>query len=517
MAKRPNSLERLKALSAKSGMPIVELSKLNIDKSVVDRVPAQTAKQYKIMPIGFEKETLTVALSDPFDLRILDDLRFRLNHYIKGVIADEAEIERAIQKYYGQRSERLEPEALEEAKEGVDHAGLEKLASQAPVVKLLDLILLQAVKDKASDIHFEPFEDKFLIRYRVDGILYEISPPPKRLNLALSSRIKVMANLDIAERRLPQDGRISTQIGDRSVDLRVSTLPTVFGESIVIRVLDKGIVALTLDRLGFAPDTLQKLKDLIHRPSGIILVTGPTGCGKTTTLYSCLKEINKPDFKILTAEDPVEYDIPGIIQIPISPKMGLTFAISLRSMLRQDPDIVMVGEARDLETARIAIQASLTGHLVFSTLHTNDATGAITRLMDMGVEPYLITSSVKAVIAQRLIRTICPKCKETYKPAEDLVAELGLSSRDVEGKKFFRGKGCEDCHNTGYKGRTAIAELFVMSDPIKALALERTPTSVLRQKAQELGMRTLREDGLSKIYNGITTIEEVTRETKQYV
>lgn len=518
MAKLRDSLERLKALSAKSGMAIVDLSELNIDKSVVDRVPVQTAKQYKIMPIGFEKKTLTVALADPLDLRILDDLRFRLNYNIKGVIADEAEIEKAIQKYYGLKVEKLEAEAPEEAKEGVDRAGLEKLASQAPVVKLLDLVLLQAVKDKASDIHFEPFEDKFLIRYRVDGVLYEISPPPKRLSLALISRIKVMANLDIAERRLPQDGRISTEISGRNVDLRVSTLPTVFGESVVIRVLDKGIVALSLDQLGFAPDLLKMLKDLIHRPNGIILVTGPTGCGKTTTLYSCLKEINKPEFKMLTAEDPVEYDIPGIIQIPINPKIGLTFTTSLRSMLRQDPDIVMVGEARDQETARIAIQASLTGHLVFSTLHTNDAVGAITRLMDMGVEPYLITSSVEVVIAQRLVRTICPKCKESYQLLADSPQLKDLGLKTEGGKlKAYRGKGCESCHNTGYKGRTAIAELFVMSDPIRALALERNPTSILRQKAQELGMKTLREDGLNKIYDGITTIEEVIRETKQYV
>ncbi|MBU1148300.1 MAG: GspE/PulE family protein, partial [Candidatus Omnitrophica bacterium] len=394
---------------------------------------------------------------------------------------------------------------------------LKEIASQAPVVKLLNMVLLRAIREKASDIHFEPFEKEYKIRYRIDGVCYDAAHPPKDLSLAISSRIKVMANLDVAENRLPQDGRIMMDIGAKSVDLRVSTLPTLYGESIVLRVLDKSVVSLSLDQLGMNDDVKTKLRKAIDRPNGIILTTGPTGSGKTTTLYSCLREINKIESKIITAEDPVEYDIEGIIQIAINTKIDLTFAKTLRHMLRQDPDILMVGEVRDSETAEIAIQSALTGHLVFTTLHTNDAPGAITRLMDMGVEPFLITSTVRVVIAQRLLRLLCQKCKKPYEPQKEEIAELGLSEAELKGVKFYKGKGCSECNGSGYKGRIGIYELFMMDEKIRDLIVKRVSSSVIRSAAQELGMKTLRQDGIAKILAGETSVEEVLRETKEYV
>ncbi len=522
----------LDALGMQSGMEVVNLNKVEITQEALDKVSASIAKVYNIMPIRLDKNVLTIAISDPLNVSMLDDLQFMLDCNVKGVVANEDEIKTTIQKYYGAQGESIDellheiekemPGAtVEEAKkaeelEEPDVASLQEMASQAPIVKLLNLILLQAVKDRASDIHFEPFEKEFKVRYRVDGALYEMVPPPRHLSLALSSRIKVLANLDIAERRLPQDGRIMLNLGKKIVDLRVSTLPTVFGESIVMRVLDKTVVSLSLDQIGLAPDILNRIKKLIQKPNGIMLVTGPTGCGKTTTLYSCLRDINKIDFKIITTEDPVEYDVPGLIQVGVKPKIDLTFASCLRSILRQDPDIILVGEIRDVETAQISIQASLTGHLVFSTLHTNDAPGAVTRLTDMGVEPFLITSTLEAILAQRLVRTICKDCRESYKPDEGLLKELGLTPRDIEGKSFYYGKGCEKCNNTGYRGRAAIAELLVMADNLKPLIIEKATTAEIRKRAQENGMRTLREDGLFKIYDGITTIEEVLKETQTY-
>jgi type IV pilus assembly protein PilB len=387
------------------------------------------------------------------------------------------------------------------------------LANEVPIVRFVNLVLFQAVQDRASDIHFEPFEDEFKIRYRVDGALYEMTPPPKHLALPVISRLKVMANLNISEKRLPQDGRINFQMGSRQVDLRVSTLPTQFGESVVLRVLDRSAVNLELESLGLPKYVFDYIGEAVLQPNGILIVTGPTGSGKTTTLYSCLRRVNSIDVKLLTAEDPVEYDIEGIMQVAINEAQGMTFGKALRSFLRQDPDIIMLGEMRDLETSQIAIQASLTGHLVLSTLHTNDAPGAVTRLVDMGVEPFLISSTLMAVLGQRLVRTACKKCRTPFEPTETQLSLLNLSPHDIGDKVFYYGRGCSNCNDTGYKGRKGIFELLVVTEPIRALINERAPTVVLRQKAVELGMVTLREDGLRSIFDGDTTIEEIVKYT----
>ncbi len=519
----------LEALGIQVGMRVSSLSDLNIPEEVINMLPASVAQVYNVIPVKFEDNVLTVALSDPLNVNVLDDLRFVLNCKVQGAIASEEEISEALEKYYGGTSKEESINSLvkeieesgpkiitSEVKETQDIASLKELASQAPVVKLVNLVLLQAVKDKASDIHFEPFQDEFKVRYRVDGVLYEITHPPKNLSLAITSRIKVMSNLDVAETRVPQDGRIMMRVAGRSVDLRVSTLPTVFGESVVMRVLDRSVISLSLDEVGLSPDLKDKVIKLINRPNGIILATGPTGCGKTTTLYSCLRKVNKVEYKIITTEDPVEYDISGIIQVTIKPKINLTFATCLRHILRQDPDIIMVGEIRDKETAQISIQASLTGHLVFSTLHTNDAPSSITRLIDMGVEPFLITSTLEAVVAQRLVRLLCPNCKEQYSPTEYELSQIGLSPEDAKGKTFYRAKGCSECNDIGYKGRSGIFEILILNDKVRSLIMQRAPTNQLRKAARESGMRTLREDGLLKIYNGATTIEEIVRETQGY-
>jgi type IV pilus assembly protein PilB len=390
---------------------------------------------------------------------------------------------------------------------------MQDLANQAPIVRFVNLVLFQAVQDRASDIHFEPFEDEFRIRYRVDGALYEMSPPPKALALPVISRIKVMANLNISERRLPQDGRINYPMGHKTIDLRVSTLPTQFGESVVLRVLDRTAVNLEIESLGLPKLIHEYVLEAILRPNGIFIVTGPTGSGKTTTLYSCLRRVNTIDSKLLTAEDPVEYDIEGIMQVAIHESVGLTFSKALRSFLRQDPDIIMVGEMRDLETAQISIQASLTGHLVLSTLHTNDSSGAITRLIDMGIEPFLISSTLMAVLGQRLVRTACKNCRTPFEPTETQLSMLNLSPYDLGEKLFYYGRGCNNCNDTGYKGRKGIFELLVINDAIRVLINERAPTVVIRQKAIEMGMVTLREDGLRSIFEGDTTIEEVVKYT----
>ncbi len=497
----------------------------NIDRAAINKISASTAKFYNIVPLKVEKGTIVIAVSDPSNMKMADDLRFVIGLNIKMVAASEDEIKKAVERYYGEEEESL-GEVIDEAKKtsgkvsskaATDADKLKEIASQAPVVKLLNMVLLRAIREKASDIHFEPFEKEYKIRYRIDGVCYDAAHPPRDLSLAISSRIKVMANLDVAENRLPQDGRIMMDIGTKSVDLRVSTLPTLYGESIVMRVLDKSVVSLSLDQLGMNNDVKTKLRKAIDRPNGIILTTGPTGSGKTTTLYSCLREINKIEYKIITAEDPVEYDIEGIIQIAINTKIDLTFAKTLRHMLRQDPDILMVGEIRDSETAEIAIQSALTGHLVFSTLHTNDAPGAVTRLMDMGVEPFLITSTVRVVIAQRLLRLLCQKCKKPYEPQKKEIAELGLSEDELKGVKFYKGKGCSECNGSGYKGRAGIYELFIMDEKIRDLIVKRASSSEIRVAAQELGMKTLRQDGIAKIIAGETSVEEVLRETKEYV
>nr|MBU1327858.1 type II secretion system ATPase GspE [Candidatus Omnitrophota bacterium] len=505
---------------------IVDLSKINIERAAINKVSASTARFYNVMPVKIERDSVVVASRDPSNTKLVDDLRFVSGLSIRMVTAKEDDIKKAIEKYYGKEEESL-GEVIDEAEKSTckipvsgkaesDAEKLKEIASCAPVVKLLNMILLRAVREKASDVHFEPFEKDYKIRYRIDGICYDAAHPPRDLSLAISSRIKVMANLDVAENRLPQDGRIMMDVEGKAVDLRVSTLPTLYGESIVMRVLDKSVVSLSLDQIGMDEDIKSKIREIIKRPNGIFLTTGPTGSGKTTTLYSCLAEINKIDCKIITTEDPVEYDIEGIIQVAINTKIDLTFARTLRHILRQDPDIIMVGEIRDAETAEIAVQSALTGHLVFSTLHTNDSPGAVTRLVDMGVEPFLITSTVKAVLAQRLVRKICIKCKKEYKPSEQEISEFGISKEKIEEMKFYKGVGCLECNSSGYKGRTGLYELLIVDDRIRDLVIRRESLSAIRNAACDAGMKTLRENGLKKVIEGITTIEEVLRETKEY-
>jgi len=503
------------------GTDYVDLAGREIAPEILRFIPSGLARLHGALPIEMSGSLLRVALVDPLDLRAAEDLRFALGKDIQIVVSRTDQIEERIKQYYGTDTSSME-EVLKQLGEAGEllqlrgdeqTAAVEAEANATPIIRFVDLILYQAIQDRASDIHFEPFENEFKIRYRVDGALYEMSPPPRHLALPVISRVKVMANMNIAERRLPQDGRIQKNIAGRSIDLRVSTLPTQFGESLVLRVLDRTTVNLDLEALGM-PDYIYKfLLEMIHRPNGIFIATGPTGSGKTTTLYSCLRQINTIDSKLLTAEEPVEYDLEGIVQVPVNEAIGLTFARVLRSFLRQDPDRIMIGETRDLETAQIAIQASLTGHLVFTTLHTNDAPGAVTRLIDMGAEPFLISSALEAVLGQRLLRSICSQCRTPYQPNEAMLAELGISQRDIGEKQFYYGKGCDACNNTGYKGRKGIYELLKISDPIRELINERAPTVNLKQKAIELGMVTLRQDGLRSIFAGDTTIEEVIKYT----
>ena len=527
-----NEGQLVHALAEQAGMGVVDLDAIEIPKEVIARVSVSIAEVYRIVPVKLEEGLLTVAMADPLQVQALDDLRFMLNCEVEGVVASEAAIERAIKKYYAGQRESVEQiiKEIQESREelsydvqygqqttSIDIEQLQELANSMPVVKLLNLILIQAIKDQSSDVHFEPFEDEFKVRYRVDGVLYEMMPPPRHLALAITSRIKVMSNLNIAETRLPQDGRIELNMGHNPVDLRISTLPCIYGESVVMRVLDRSVVSLDLQRIGLREDELRVVKGLVDKPHGIILVTGPTGSGKTTTLYSALNYANKVDIKIITTEDPVEYDLEGIMQVQINEDIGVTFARCLRSILRQDPDKILVGEIRDLETAQIAIQASLTGHVVLSTLHTNDAPTTITRLIDIGVEPYLLCATIEAIIAQRLVRTICTNCKTPYEPAAEALASIGLTKADLEGKQFCYGKGCQRCNNTGYRGRTAIFEIMPISDTIREMIMRVESANAIRAVARQEGMRTLRESGLLHIYDGITTIEEVVRETQLMV
>lgn len=502
----------------------VKLSDIEIPPSVLRSMPGSAARMYGAVPIRAEGNLVTVAVMDPFNPRLTEELSFVLGKDVQLAVAPPKQIEDMLNRHYGEESESMQEllgdmekelmsSGLAELDESASAKAIEEEANKAPIVRFVNLILFQAIQDRASDIHFEPFEDEFKIRYRVDGALYEMAPPPKHLALPVISRIKVLANMNIAERRLPQDGRIQMHIANRPVDLRVSTLPTQFGESCVLRVLDRSVVNLELESLGMPADVLEKLTELINLPNGILIVTGPTGSGKTTTLYSCLKRINKIEMKLLTAEDPVEYDLEGIMQVPVNEAVGLTFARALRAFLRQDPDVIMVGEMRDLETAQIAIQASLTGHLVLSTLHTNDAPGAVTRMIDMGVEPFLISSTVQGVLAQRLVRTICKRCKVAYEPNPAILNELGLTPEDVAGRPFYYGKGCLECNETGYRGRKGVFELLVVTEPIRELINLRAPSGVIRAKAQELGLRTLRQDGIRNILDGETTVEEVLKYT----
>ncbi|TVR49237.1 MAG: type II/IV secretion system protein [Puniceicoccaceae bacterium] len=492
-----------------------------LPEAVVNSIQGSMARMYGVVPLRADANSLDLLAIDPFNNQIVDDLTFALGRDIRLVVADPAVVEKRLREIYGEEDASID-EILAELKsaplaeageEGVSESDLEAMANETPIIRFVGLVLNQAIRDKASDIHFEPFEHEFKIRYRIDGALYEMAPPPKHLALSITSRVKVMSNLNIAERRVPQDGRIKMTIAGHPVDLRVSCLPTQFGESVVLRVLDQTVVNLDIDNLGMPQDVEETVREIVKRPNGIFIVTGPTGSGKTTTLYSALKLVNSIDLKLLTAEDPVEYEIEGIMQVGIRPSVGLTFASALRSFLRQDPDIIMVGEIRDLETAQISIQASLTGHLVLSTLHTNDSAGAITRLMDMGVEPFLISSSLEAILAQRLLRRICRSCRSAYEPSESLVAQLGLDPVEIGDRDFYYGKGCDECNDTGYKGRMGIYEMLRMTDAMRDLVTERSPTLTLREKALEQGMRTLREDGLRAIFDGDSTIEEVIKYT----
>ncbi len=503
------------------GLDCVDLTGFEPPPEIIRLIPGGLALMNRVFPIGVEQGTIQAVFADPLNPETAESLRFSLGKEIQPVVAPIQQIDELIKKHYGSDMGSMDEILAQLGGDlefgadgsGIDMKALEAEANATPIIRYVDLIMYQAIQDRASDIHFEPFETEFKIRYRVDGSLYEMSPPPRHLALPVISRVKVMANLNIAERRLPQDGRIQKNIAGRQVDLRVSTLPTQFGESVVLRVLDRSTVNLEIESLGMPDYIYQYLLRTIEKPNGIFIVTGPTGSGKTTTLYACLNKINTIDSKVLTAEDPVEYDIEGIIQVPMNEAIGLTFARTLRAFLRQDPDRIMVGETRDVETAQIAIQASLTGHLVFTTLHTNDAPGAVTRLIDMGVEPFMISSSLEGVLGQRLIRKICPNCKTAYEPNEATLAQLGLSPHEIGDKTFYYGSGCDTCNQTGYKGRKGIYELLNITDPLRELINKRAPSVVLKQKAIELGMTTLRQDGLRSIYDGETTIEEVLKYT----
>ena len=514
-------------LAEQFGLKMVYLSELQIPAQVLDTVTEAMAQLYKVIPISLDGSALTIAMSDPQKLSVQDELRTFLGLEIRTMVATERDVQKALDRFYSAGSESVESivadmetdKALADAASAVsgdgpiDLTSVEALADSAPVRKLLNMVLLMAIKDKASDLHFEPFEDEFRIRIKADGVLYEMVPPPRHLAFAITTRIKVMANLDIAERRLPQDGRIELNVGGHPVDLRISVLPTMFGESVVMRVLDRSVISLDLQKTGMGEDILRQFREVINKPNGIVLVTGPTGSGKTTTLYAALSELNKVSDKIITTEDPVEYDIDGLVQVPIDPTIGNTFANCLRSILRQDPDKILVGEIRDVETAEIAVQASLTGHTVFSTLHTNDAPSSITRLRDMGIPAFLITATLEGVLAQRLVRRVCSKCAEEVMPTAEMLADLELSTADTEGKKFYRGRGCENCNRTGYRGRVGLFEMMPIDDDTRDLIMSNASTDVLRANAKNRGMVTLRDAGLQAVFAGTTTAEEVIRET----
>ena len=517
----------LKALGEQLGMKVIKLNDITIPAEMTELVGESMATAYKVVPLSQNKKdkSVTVVMAEPQNPSTIDSLRLFLGVDVKGAVASEADVMAAIERLYAGHQESIQDvvKQIEQDKglaqlanrnpNTIDLEAIEEMSEAAPVRKLLNMVLLLAIKDKASDIHFEPFEEEYKMRYRVDGILYELVPPPRHLAPAIASRIKVMSNLDIAERRLPQDGKIQLALGGNSVDIRVSTLPTMFGESVVLRILDRSVVQLDLRKLGMPEDTLAQWMEVIRKPNGIILVTGPTSSGKTTTLYATLNELNKIEDKIITTEEPVEYEVEGLIQVPINPEIGVTFASCLRSILRQDPDKILVGETRDLETAEISIQASLTGHMVFTTLHTNDAPSAVTRLRDMGLPTFLITATVEAVLAQRLVRKICNFCRTEFTPSPEVIMELGLTAEQAAAQKWFYGKGCDKCNNTGYKGRMGIYELALMNDNLRELVAAEVSLDEFRNACRKYGMRTLRESGLQAINLGQTTIEEVVRET----
>lgn len=514
------------ARAMQDGMQVIDLQDFDIPDEVRRQIPAEMANAYQVVPIMHDAKAnkLTVAMKSADNFRALDDLRLLMGFQVEAVIAPADQLAKRIKQFYGDEEESLtgliselaDDEDLQQFEDSGASIDLEELALQVEdnrVKRLLNLVLLQAIKDKASDIHFEPFEDEFKMRYRIDGVLYEMIPPPRHLANAIVSRIKVMADLDIAERRLPQDGRIELVVNGNPVDLRVAVLPTMFGESCVMRVLDRSNVSLDLGKVGLREDDLSVVRQLIKKPNGIVIVTGPTGSGKTTTLYSALNELNEVSEKILTAEDPVEYDIDGLIQVQINSDVGLTFAKALRSFLRQDPDIVLIGETRDIETAQIAVQASLTGHLVFTTLHTNDAPSSIARLVDLGLETFLITATIEGIVAQRLVRKICTRCKQPYSPTDDELMKLELTPEDLGGRQLYRGKGCDYCNQSGYRGRLGIFEIMVMNDKLRDLVMNNASSQQIAAECKKSGMRTLRQSGLLALYDGVTTIDEVVRET----
>ncbi len=512
--------ELLRRIADHLGCDYLDELPVQFPGEAIAAITGKLARDYGVMPLRADDQSVDLLVTDPFNAQAVDDLTFALGRNIRMFFADPDKVDIQIKQHYGEDEESID-DLLQEISSGglvtegreLSEHDIESMAEQTPIIRFVNLVVGQAIRDKASDIHFEPFEHEFKIRYRIDGALYEMAPPPKQLAVPIISRIKVLASLNIAERRIPQDGRIKITLGGRQVDLRVSTLPTQFGESVVLRVLDQAAVQLDITQLGMPEDVFNGIHEIIRRPNGIFIVTGPTGSGKTTTLYSGLRIINTVDLKLLTAEDPVEYEIEGIMQVPVNPLVGLTFASALRSFLRQDPDVIMVGEIRDLETAQISIQASLTGHLVLSTLHTNDAAGAITRLIDMGVEPFLIASTLEAVLAQRLVRRVCPQCKSAYEPAPELLKQLGVKRESIGDRQFHYGKGCPVCTQTGYRGRLGIYEWLRMTEAVRDLVVQRSPTLVIRQKALEQGMRTLRDDGLRAIFDGHTTIEEIVKYT----
>jgi general secretion pathway protein E len=509
-------------LADQLGVEYVRLKDIRVDPAVINEIPAKFACHYELMPIRAENDLITVAMVNPLDIHTIDDIKLLLKKEIKTCLASRKEILEAIKKYYGVGADTIEKMASDVSQDNIvsvqyqETQDLVESAEDASIINFVNQVLLEAYRDRATDVHIEPFEDELMVRYRIDGVLHETKVPQaiKNFQSAIISRIKIMSNLNIAERRLPQDGRIRIKIGDDKVDLRVSIMPTPFGESVMIRILSSNIL-FGMESLGLLKPDLEILEKMIKKPHGIIFVTGPTGSGKTTTLYASLSKINDKDKKIITIEDPIEYQLKGIMQMQVQPKIGFTFANALRSMLRHDPDVMMVGEVRDYETAEITIRVALTGHLVFSTIHTNDAAGGVTRLVDMGVEPFLVASAVECFIAQRLVRVICDNCKSELEPDKEILKELGVSRLDLSGVKIYEGKGCESCRFTGYKGRTAIYEILAMSEPIRELVLRRSSSDQIKKKALSLGMRTLRQDGWEKIKAGITTPAEVIRVTQE--
>ena len=514
----------LSLMAADQNTEAIDLANMTLETDVTDAIPASTARMYNVFPVAYDDASVTLATFDFVDPRISDEMLFTLSKEVRFVFAREADVMARIAQYYGDASDSV-ADMIKQLGEGMtdddalagananDIASMESAANSSAIIRFVNLVLYQGVVDRAADIHIEPFENDFKIRYRVDGALYAMKAPDVKMAPAIISRIKILANLNISERRVPQDGRIALTVAGKPVDLRVSCLPTAHGESVVMRILDQSATSLDLENVGLPEDVYEQVTMDVEKPNGIFIVTGPTGSGKTTTLYSILRRINTIDTKLLTAEEPVEYNVDGIVQVPIDPKAGNTFAKVLRAFLRQDPDVMMIGEIRDLETAEIAIQAALTGHFVFSTLHTNDAAGAVTRFVDMNVAPYLLSSTLEGVLGQRLVRTCCKDCKTPYEPDDETLERIEMTRDQIGGRPFYFGKGCKTCNGTGYKGRKAVVEYLRMSNPLRELVNNRAPTLILREKARELGMRTMREHGIQAILDGYTTVDEVLRYT----